>query len=88
MTKNYQIILQIEQVILQAENKKRQQSHDYLNTLLKKLHALKHDLELGKDSQQSISGALRAYFDTSLVESYEEPLVIELDRLESMLKKS
>ncbi|MDY0406303.1 hypothetical protein P5G51_013690 [Virgibacillus sp. 179-BFC.A HS] len=34
-----------------------------------------------------IKGALRAYFDTSIVESYEEPLVKELDKLETMINK-
>ncbi|MBA2872323.1 hypothetical protein HNQ85_002632 [Anoxybacillus calidus] len=28
-----------------------------------------------------------AYFDTNLVESYDEPLVIELDKLEVMLQQ-
>ncbi|WP_404429575.1 hypothetical protein [Sutcliffiella horikoshii] len=88
MTQNNQTILQIKKVIQLAENKKRKQNHAFLNTLLNKLHTLKYDLELGKGSQQSINGALRAYFDTNLVESYEEPLVMELDRLESMLKKA
>jgi hypothetical protein len=41
--------------------------------------------ELRKDSQ--LKGALRAYFDTNLVESYDEPLVIELDKLEVMLQQ-
>jgi hypothetical protein len=41
--------------------------------------------ELRKYSK--LKGALMAYFDTNLVESYDEPLVIELDKLEVMLQQ-
>ncbi|MFE7062062.1 hypothetical protein ACFVAD_07910 [Sutcliffiella sp. NPDC057660] len=83
--------VQVEKVISLVVQKKKQRDHEFLNTLLLNLQQLSEALnnpsstgDLPKHSK--INGALRAYFDTNLVESYEEPLVVELDLLESMLK--
>jgi hypothetical protein len=66
--------------------KKSQREHKFLETLLGRLQDLLKKLNT-KDIRNDfeIKGALRAYFDTDLVESYEEP-VIELNKLEMMLK--
>ncbi|PRS01642.1 hypothetical protein C6W24_05200 [Bacillus atrophaeus] len=84
---------QIKKVIELVLEKKRQCDHKFLDTLLKRLRdtnkALNNEksLEVIKKNN-TINGALRAYFDTSLVKSYQEPLVIELDKLEVMLKEN
>ncbi|PLR78371.1 hypothetical protein CVD25_20610 [Bacillus canaveralius] len=81
---------QVERVIDLVIAKKKQREHPFLDTLLKRLQDLLETIDannygdLSKDPK--IKGALRAYFDTNLIESYEEPLVVELDKLEMMLK--
>lgn len=37
--------------------------------------------------QTFVKGALRAYFENYLVDSYQKPLVVELDKLKTMLFK-
>lgn len=89
MTDNTETILQIKKVIHLVIQKKSLRGHAFLDTLLHKLQVLKSSLESGEerlDYKMSINGALRAYLDTDLVESFEEPLVRELDLLEGMLK--
>lgn len=88
---NKRIKVQVEKVISLVVQKKKHRDHEFLNTLLLNLQQLSAALnnpsstgDLPKYSK--INGALRACFDTNLVESYEEPLVVELDLLESMLK--
>ncbi|MRX74235.1 hypothetical protein GJU40_19110 [Bacillus lacus] len=56
-------------------------SHEFLTTLLKRLNAL----EENGSRDTTIKGAVKAYFETTLAEGYDEPLVIELDKLEEML---
>ncbi|GGB67781.1 hypothetical protein [Fictibacillus barbaricus] len=81
---------QIKKVIDKVIEKKNIREHEFLDTLLKRLENLLSavDTESFKDIRKNsgINGALRAYFDTNLVEGYDEPLVIELDKLEMMLK--
>lgn len=79
---------QIQTVINSVNEKKRKDNHAFYDTLLNRLqHLLKVLEEKNKvDQDVNLNGALRAYFDTDLVKSYDEPLVIELDKLESMLK--
>jgi hypothetical protein len=86
------IKIQIQKVMDLVYEKKNQREHKFLDTLLDKLKELSETVntnsnidELRKDSK--LKGALRAYFDTNLVESYDEPLVIELDKLEVMLQQ-
>ncbi|WP_010199946.1 hypothetical protein [Bacillus sp. m3-13] len=91
MTEQTQIILQIQKVIHLVIHKSDLREHAFLDTLLHKLQALKSSLESGEETivfKHHINGALRAYLETDLVESYEEPLVRELDLLESMLKNN
>ncbi|WP_368503180.1 hypothetical protein AB3N04_13040 [Alkalihalophilus sp. As8PL] len=81
--------LQTKKVLKLALQKKSIHVHGYLDTLIKKLEGLLKDLKVKvlqviKD-KSPVKGALRAYLETNLVESYQEPLVIELDALETML---
>ncbi|MGG3640582.1 hypothetical protein ABES38_04235 [Bacillus gobiensis] len=82
--------LQVQKVIDLVIEKKNQREHEFLDTLLRRLQDLLDALNTNKldDIRKNprIKGALRAYFDTNLVKSYEEPLVVELDKLELMLK--
>ncbi|UOQ94874.1 hypothetical protein MUO14_08085 [Halobacillus shinanisalinarum] len=86
-----QIKGQVERVIELVTEKKKQADHKFLDTLLNILQDLLAAINANKvdDIRKNprINGALRAYFDTILVESYGEPLVIELDNLETMLNK-
>ncbi|MBN8209828.1 hypothetical protein JI666_13810 [Bacillus sp. NTK071] len=68
--------------------KKKKRNHEFLDTLLNKLSKLLTEISNEGKGKINIelNGVLRAYFDTNLVESYQEPLVIELDKLESMIK--
>ncbi|MEA3318685.1 MAG: hypothetical protein U9Q88_01575 [Bacillota bacterium] len=89
MKDNTETFLQIQKVIHLVIHKKSLREHAFLDTLLHKLKVLKYGLELGQenlDYKKHINGALRAYLDTDLAESFEEPLVRELDLLEGMLK--
>lgn len=86
------IKIQIQKVMELVSQKKNQREHQFLDTLLDKLLELSevvNDLEdISKLRKYSnLRGALRAYFDTNLIESYDEPLVIELDKLEIMLQQ-
>ncbi|MGG3625193.1 hypothetical protein ABES25_16755 [Bacillus gobiensis] len=82
--------LQVQKVIDLVIEKKNEREHEFLDTLLRRLQDLLDALNTNKldDIRKNprIKGALRAYFDTNLVKSYEEPLVVELDKLELMLK--
>ncbi len=84
------IKIQIQKVVNLIIEKKKRKEHNFLDTLVKRLEEILNSLNdnerdvLRKDF--SINGAMRAYLETDLVESYKEPLVIELDRLEVMLK--
>ncbi|MBO0589062.1 hypothetical protein [Sporosarcina sp. E16_8] len=84
------IKIQVQKVIDLVIEKKKQNEHKFLDTLLDRMKELLNILSNkeidGLRKNLSISGAMRAYLDTYIVESYEEPLVIELDRLEKMLK--
>ncbi|MBH0158187.1 hypothetical protein IHV10_17525 [Fictibacillus sp. 5RED26] len=81
---------QIKKVIDIVIEKNTIREHEFLDTLLEKLEKLlgligKEGIE-DTSVNSGINGVLRAYFDTDLVESYDEPLVIELDKLELMLR--
>ncbi|WP_404460875.1 hypothetical protein [Sutcliffiella horikoshii] len=91
MTDNTETFLRIQKVIHLVIQKKSLREHAFLDTLLHKLQVLKSSLESEEeklDYKKHIHGALRAYLDTDLVESFEEPLVRELDLLEGMLKNN
>lgn len=89
MASETMVKIQVQRVIDLVIEKKNQREHEFLDTLLKRLHVLLAALNTSKldeiKKNPGIKGALRAYFDTNIVESYEEPLVIELDKLEMML---
>ena len=89
MRNTLKLKIQIKKVIDLVVEKKNDRSHEFLDTLFNNLTKIL--AEINNEGKQNINielnGALRAYFDTNLVESYEEPLVIELDKLESMLKE-
>jgi hypothetical protein len=82
--------VQTQKVIDLVNKKKKQRDHKFLDTLLGRLkELLKSTIEssdtTGLGGNSRLKGALRAYFDTDITESYDEPLVIELDKLEIML---
>lgn len=86
------IKIQIQKVMDLVNQKKNKREHKFLDTLLDRLQKLLETVndiddinDLRKDS--NLRGALRAYLDTNLIESYDEPLVIELDKLEIMLQQ-
>ena len=72
---------QVQLVKALVNNKINNHDHEFLNTLLNRLNAL----EENGNRNTTIKGAVKAYFETNLVEGYDEPLVIELDKLEEML---
>ncbi len=75
-------IIQIQKVIHLVIQKKCLREHAFLEGLFHRLQDLKFRLESGEemvDYKHNINGALRAYLETDLVGSYEEPLVRELD---------
>jgi hypothetical protein len=89
MTSETIVQIQVQKVIDLVIEKKNQREDEFLDTLIKRLYVLFKALNTSKLDEiiknPGIKGALRAYFDTNIVESYEEPLVIELDKLEMML---
>lgn len=83
---------QIQKVTELVKKKRNQKDHKYLDTLLLKLKELKKISSDATDINEIVSkhilkGALKAYFETDLIESYNEPLVIELDKLETLLQQ-
>ncbi|MDL4842131.1 hypothetical protein [Aquibacillus rhizosphaerae] len=86
MRNDKEIKEQVNIVINLIETKKKIKQHEFLDDLLNRLHKL---LEYFGEKEflkiYRIKGAVRTYFDTNLLDDYNEPLVIELDRLESML---
>lgn len=72
---------QVQIVKALVNDKIKNHDHEFLNTLLNRLNAL----EENENKDITIKGAVKAYFETTLVEGYDEPLVIELDKLEEML---
>ncbi|WP_035099135.1 hypothetical protein [Anoxybacteroides tepidamans] len=86
------IKIQIQKVMDLVNQKKNKREHKFLDTLLDRLQKLLetvNDIDDINDLRKysNLRGALRAYFDTNLIESYDEPLVIELDKLEIMLQQ-
>lgn len=81
--------IQVQKVIDLIIEKKYQREHGFLDTLLIRLHDLLEALNTSNLDEikkyPRVNGALRAYFDTNIEKSHEEPLVIELDKLEMML---
>ncbi|CUB26863.1 hypothetical protein BN2127_JRS7_00153 [Bacillus subtilis] len=74
---------QVEKVIdlvLEKKSLVNQEDHNYLNTLFKKFvgEFLNDNENIEKIKQQTfVKGALRAYFENFLVDSYQKPLVVE-----------
>lgn len=89
MTTETMVKIQVQKVVELVIEKKDQSEHEFLDTLLRRLHVLLEALNTNKldeiKNKHGIKGALGAYLDTIIVKSYEEPLVIELDKLEIML---
>ncbi|WZY01303.1 hypothetical protein NSQ26_04515 [Bacillus sp. FSL W7-1360] len=85
---------QIQEVIRLTLRKKHETGDSFLDTLLKKLK--KAYKELDENVKPTISqnpmnlspidGAIRAYYDSGLVKRDDEPIIVELDKLESMLR--
>lgn len=90
MPSEIRVKIQVQKVIDLVIEKKNQREHDFLDTLLSRLHDLLEALNTSNldeiKNNPRINGALRAYFDTNIVKSYEEPLVMELVKLEMMLR--
>ncbi|WP_377865790.1 hypothetical protein [Bacillus sp. R86525] len=91
MSKNKNVLLsQIEIVIEITKNK--QKEDPFYKDLLKRLNRLANYLQSNhytNDGLEShrIKGTVRAYTDTGLVKSFDDPLLIELDTLEIMLNE-
>ncbi|MGG2091934.1 hypothetical protein AB1283_04275 [Bacillus sp. S13(2024)] len=83
---------QIEVVIQIVKSKKLEEEHPFYDNVLKRLDTLLNYLQNGNRTNdelefRKVKGALRAYLDTALVKGYDDPLVIELDNLETMLNE-
>ncbi|MGZ7149726.1 hypothetical protein [Bacillus cereus group sp. BfR-BA-01379] len=94
MSKNANVLLsQIEIVIEITKNKQKEKEDPFYEDLLKRLNLLANYLQNnnytndGLESRR-IKGAVRAYTDTGLVKSFDDPLLIELDKLETMLNEN
>ncbi|HDR7782387.1 MULTISPECIES: hypothetical protein [Bacillus] len=94
MFKNTNVLLcQIEIVIEITKNKQKEKEDPFYEDLLKRLNRLANYLQSndytndGLESRR-IKGAVRAYTDTGLVKSFDDPLLIELDKLETMLNEN
>ncbi|MED0932914.1 hypothetical protein P4T29_15055 [Bacillus mobilis] len=94
MSKNANVLLsQIEIVIKITKNKQKEKEDPFYEDLLKRLNLLANYLQNnnytndGLESRR-IKGAVRAYTDTGLVKSFDDPLLIELDKLETMLNEN
>ncbi|MGN7894609.1 hypothetical protein ACTJJY_21305 [Bacillus sp. 22475] len=94
MSKNENVLLsQIKIVIEITKNKQKEKEDPFYEDLLKRLNRLANYLQSndytndGLESRR-IKGAVRAYTDTGLVKSFDDPLLIELDKLETMLNEN
>lgn len=94
MNERKDLLNKTQKVIKLANEKAKNTNHGYINTLLKKLNKLYDNLqddsislEFIKENNGFLDGAVRAYFDTNLPESYEETFLIELGDLEMEFKK-
>ncbi|KXZ23305.1 hypothetical protein AXI59_09430 [Bacillus nakamurai] len=77
---------QVQIVIDLIQDRKRNNEHSFYDTLLNRLYKIYDLLKEERLRNENINGAMRAYLDTNLVKSYSDPLVIELDKLEMLLK--
>ncbi|KXZ13089.1 hypothetical protein P4T89_09890 [Bacillus nakamurai] len=77
---------QVQIVINLIQDRKRNNEHSFYDTLLNRLYKIYELLKEERLRNENINGAMRAYLDTNLVKSYSDPLVIELDKLEMLLK--
>jgi hypothetical protein len=91
MSKNKNVLL-IQIGIVIEIIKDKQKEDPFYNDLLKRLNRLANYLQSndytnnGLESRR-IKGAVRAYTDTGLVKSFDDPLLIELDKLETTLNE-
>ncbi|MED0874592.1 hypothetical protein [Bacillus mobilis] len=94
MSKNANVLLsQIEIVIKITKNKQKEKEDPFYEDLLKRLNLLANYLQNNNYTNDGlvsrrIKGAVRAYTDTGLVKSFDDPLLIELDKLETMLNEN
>lgn len=90
MTNKKDIISQIKKVMELVNEKKKLNNHKYLDSLHYRLHSLLSSLideDIDQIESSSLNGALRAYLDANLANSYE-PLVLEMNELEEMLSEN
>ncbi|MED0962091.1 hypothetical protein [Bacillus paramycoides] len=92
MSKNKNVLLSQIEIVIEII-KDKQKEDPFYNDLQKRLNRLANYLQSndytnnGLESRR-IKGAVRAYTDTGLVKSFDDSLLIELDKLEIMLNEN